>query len=203
MRKSISHRRENGFDAFVDQIHTVIEGGGSGDHVRFRLPLRSGRSVAVGSHDGKLLPPDLPAPFRSGHRSPILRSTGIAMPPAGMEMITETTQYLLDVFRCQGRNYIKPIKVQHRSASAMNLIHAWEAGDRFRPVVDSGTLAEILAGSGWLGLEGQNGRQPLAAPFFSGSRTGRQAEDGQVRPQMLKRAIVTFFSACSFPRTRE
>jgi pyruvate,water dikinase len=50
----------------------------------------------------------------------------------GMDMITETTQYLLDVFRCRDRLYIRPIKVQHRSAAAMNLIHAWEPGDRFR-----------------------------------------------------------------------
>ena len=35
----------------------------------------------------------------------------------------------------------------------MNLIHAWEEGDRFRPVTDSGTVSEILASSQWPGLE--------------------------------------------------
>lgn len=73
--------------------------------------------------------------------------------PSAIEMITDTTQFLLDVFRCRERLYIRPIKVQHRSAAAMNLIHAWEEGDCFRPVADSGTVSEILAGSGWPGLE--------------------------------------------------
>lgn len=68
-------------------------------------------------------------------------------------MINDTTQFLLDVFRCRDRLYIRPVKVQHRSAAAMNLIHAWEDGDYFRPVTDSGTVSEILAGSGWPGLD--------------------------------------------------
>jgi hypothetical protein len=71
---------------------------------------------------------------------------------AGMDMITETTQYLLDVFRCRGRLYIRPIKVQHRSAAAMNLIHAWEAGDASGRWTDSGRWRRFSPGRdgrGW------------------------------------------------------
>ncbi len=89
--------------------------------------------------------------------------------PPAMDVITDTTQYLLDVFRCRERLYIRPIKVQHRSAAVMNLIHAWEAGDRFRAVADSGTVAEILAGSGWPGLEDEQHPQPLAPALRCGA----------------------------------
>ena len=89
---------------------------------------------------------------------------------AGMDVITDTTQYLLDVFRCRERLYIRPIKVQHRSAAVMNLIHAWEAGDRFRAVADSGTVAEILAGSGWPGLEDEHIRSHWQQ-LFDAART--------------------------------
>jgi hypothetical protein len=68
-------------------------------------------------------------------------------------VITNTTQFLLDAFHCGGRLYIRPIKVQHRSKGAMNLIHVWDEGDHFRPVTDSGTVSEILASSQWPGLE--------------------------------------------------
>ena len=65
--------------------------------------------------------------------------------------ITETTQFLLDVFRYQERLYVRPIKVQHRSTSSMNTIHLWE-GDEFRPITTSAVVSEVLASSRWPGL---------------------------------------------------
>jgi pyruvate,water dikinase len=44
----------------------------------------------------------------------------------------------------------------------MDLIHAWEPGDRFPPVRDSGTVSEILANSHWPGLEDSPVTRPLA-----------------------------------------
>jgi pyruvate, water dikinase len=65
--------------------------------------------------------------------------------------ITETTQFLLDVFRHQGELYVRPIKVQHRSTSSMNTIHVWK-GDEFRPITSSAVVSELLASSRWPGL---------------------------------------------------
>jgi KaiC/GvpD/RAD55 family RecA-like ATPase len=65
--------------------------------------------------------------------------------------ITQTTQFLLDVFRHEGRIYVRPIKVQHRSTRAMNTIHVWE-GDEFKPITSSAIVSEILAASRWPGL---------------------------------------------------
>lgn len=65
--------------------------------------------------------------------------------------ITETTQFLLDVFRHEGQLYVRPIKVQHRSTSSMNTLHAWQ-GDEFKPITSSAVISELLASSRWPGL---------------------------------------------------
>jgi pyruvate, water dikinase len=65
--------------------------------------------------------------------------------------ITETTQYLLDVFRNEHKLYIRPIKVQYRSTAAMNMIHEWR-GDAFLPVTASAIVSDLLVAAGWPGL---------------------------------------------------
>ena len=55
-------------------------GRGARDHVRLRLPVRARRSLAVRPHAGQLLPPDLPAPFRSRHRHLFRRASPHARP---------------------------------------------------------------------------------------------------------------------------
>ncbi|ATE59785.1 PEP/pyruvate-binding domain-containing protein [Thauera sinica] len=146
-------RPQDGFDAFVDQVHSVIEAAGRETMYVFDcLSELAGawQSDRMMGNFFRLTCPrlfDLDTVTYFG----VYRNTHAG---DGMDTIADTTQYLLDVFRCRGRLYIRPIKVQHRSARAMNLIHAWEDGDRFRAVADSGTVSEILAGSGWAGLEG-------------------------------------------------
>ena len=65
--------------------------------------------------------------------------------------ITDTTQYLLDIFRHEKLLYIRPIKVQYRSTSAMNTLHEWR-GDDFIPITASAIVAELLVASKWPGL---------------------------------------------------
>ena len=145
-------RPEDGFDAFVDQVHSVIEA--AGPETLYIFDCLSDLADAWQSDRmlGNFFRLTCPRLFDLDTVTyfGVLRNRHAH---AGMDTITDTTQYLLDVFRCRDRLYIKPIKVQHRSAAVMNLIHAWEEGDRFPPVADSGTVAEILAGSGWPGLE--------------------------------------------------
>lgn len=142
----------DGFDAFVDQVHTVIEA--AGPETMYVFDCLSSLADAWQSDRmmGNFFRLTCPRLFDLDTVTyfGVYRNTHAR---AAMEMITDTTQFLLDVFHCRERMYIRPIKVQHRSAAAMNLIHAWE-GDTFRPVVDSGTVSEILAGSEWPGLEG-------------------------------------------------
>ncbi len=65
--------------------------------------------------------------------------------------VTETAEFLLDVFQHQQQRYVRPIKVQHRSPAARSTIHRW-TGDQFQPLTDSAELADLLAFSGWPGL---------------------------------------------------
>jgi hypothetical protein len=66
--------------------------------------------------------------------------------------ITRTTQIFLDVYRHHGALYLQPSKVEHRYSPTMYMLHAWE-GERFVPVTDSSTTAEILTSLPWAGLD--------------------------------------------------
>jgi pyruvate, water dikinase len=62
--------------------------------------------------------------------------------------IRRTTQFYLDVFTLDGKFYIRPVKVQYRSISAMDTVHV-EEGDKLVPVSESATLAQILSRTRW------------------------------------------------------
>lgn len=162
-------RPTDGFDAFVDQVHSVIEA--AGPETLYIFDCLSDLADAWQSDRmlGNFFRLTCPRLFDLDTVTyfGVLRNRHAR---AGMDVITDTTQYLLDVFRCRERLYIKPIKVQHRSAAVMNLIHAWEPGDHFRAVTDSGTVAEILAGSGWPGLEDEQIRSHWQR-LFDAART--------------------------------
>ena len=160
-------RPTDGFDAFVDQVHSVIEAAGRETMYVFDCISDLAEAWQSDRMMGNFFCLTCPRLFDLDTVTyfGVLRNTHA---PSALQMITETTQFMLDVFRCHDRLYLRPIKVQHRSAAAMNLIHAWEAmessekgggetnaesGDHFRPVTDSGTVSEILARSGWPGLD--------------------------------------------------
>ncbi|MFH1743273.1 MAG: PEP/pyruvate-binding domain-containing protein, partial [bacterium] len=65
--------------------------------------------------------------------------------------IAETAQLFLDLYRHEGKIYVRPLKVQQRHSPNMFMLHVWE-GDEFRPVPDSVTTSEILTSVSWSGL---------------------------------------------------
>jgi len=139
-----------GFESFVTQIHQVIQETGSeavyvfdclselasawladqmlGNFFLLTCPLLRKRETVA--YFGL---------YRNYHAS-------FALNP-----VTETTAFLMDVFRHEGRVCVRPIKVQHRSTSSMNTIHLWE-GEEFRPITSSAVLSDLLASSRWPGL---------------------------------------------------
>ena len=145
-------RPADGFDAFVDQVHSVIEEAGPETMYVFDCLSDLAEAWQSDRMMGNFFRLTCPRLFDLNTVTyfGILRNTHAA---SALQMITDTTQFMLDVFRCRDCAYIRPVKVQHRSVAAMNLIHAWEDGDRFPPVTDSGTVSEILANSGWRGLD--------------------------------------------------
>src|SRR5690606_23143193 len=111
-------RPEDGFDAFVDQVHSVIEAAGRETMYVFDCLSDLAEAWLSDRMLGNFFRLTCPRLFDLDTVTyfGVLRHRHAR---AGMDMITETTQYLLDVFRCRDRLYIRPIKVQHRSAAAM------------------------------------------------------------------------------------
>lgn len=140
-----------GFESFVRKVHAVIEEAGRHAFYVFDCLSDLANVWSADQMLGNFFVLTCPrlyvlqtvtyfAIYRNYHAS-------FALAP-----ITETTQFLLDVFRHQDRLYVRPIKVQHRSSEAMNAIHVWEDGDQFRPITSSAIISEILSASRWPGL---------------------------------------------------
>ncbi len=96
--------------------------------------------------------------------------------------ITNTTQFLLDAFRYEGNIYIRPIKVQHRSAHSMNTLHVWE-GDEFRPITNSAVISEVLASSRWPGLRADSRVGFWRRLFHEAQQTWENARAGHCPPE--------------------
>lgn len=139
-----------GFESFVAQVHRVIED--AGKHAVYVFDCLSDLAAIwladqmLGNFFLLTCPRlyDLETVtyfgiYRNQHAS-------FALNP-----ITETTQFLLDVFRHEGQLYVRPIKVQHRSTSSMNTIHVRDGGE-FRPITSSAVISDLLASSRWPGL---------------------------------------------------
>jgi hypothetical protein len=140
-----------GFETFVRQIHGVIEQAGRGtiyvfDCLSF-LADTWGSDQSLGNFFMLTCPRlwDLETVTYFGlYRD---RHSAWALDP-----IRTTTQFMLDVFRLDGRLYVRPLKVQHRSQDAMNTIHVRTA-DAFVPVKESAVLAQILSRTQWPRLQ--------------------------------------------------
>ena len=139
-----------GFESFVTQVHRVIDD--AGRHAIYVFDCLSELASLwladqmLGNFFLLTCPRlcDLEAVAYFG----ILRNYHASF---ALNPITETTQFLLDVFRHEGRIHVRPIKVQRRSRSLMNTVHVWE-GEAFRPITSSAPLSEALASSQWPGL---------------------------------------------------
>ena len=66
--------------------------------------------------------------------------------------IQETTQLFLDLYEHNKTIYLRPLKVQQRYSSTMNMFHVWR-DDTFRVVSDSAVISEILTSAKWSGLQ--------------------------------------------------
>lgn len=139
-----------GFETFVGKIHRTIRHAGRGAYYVFdcisHLADRWYSDEMLGNFF-KLTCPylfDLEtiayfAVFRNYHSA------------RAIDPISETTQLYLDVYHHK-RYYVRPLKVQHRYSSTMNMLHRWEDDGAFTPISDSLIIAEILTSAKWSGL---------------------------------------------------
>jgi pyruvate, water dikinase len=138
---------EEGFENFIASIHAVIERMGRGAFYVFDCLSELAGDWYSDQMLGNFFMLTCPylfdletiayfALFRDRHS------------PLATDAIAETTQLLLDVVRHDQTLYVRPVKVQHRYSSTMNMLHEW-TGDKFLPVTSSAVISEILAGVDW------------------------------------------------------
>lgn len=140
-----------GFEAFVHQVHAVIEQAGRGALYVFDclsdLADAWSSDQSLGNFFQLTCPRlwDLETVTYFG----LYRDRHSAY---GVDPIRSTTQFMLGVFRLNGQLYIRPLKVQHRSGDVMNTLHL-RRGEEFIPVKESAVLAPILAQAQWPRLQ--------------------------------------------------
>jgi pyruvate,water dikinase len=134
-----------GFETFTTAIHTVIEEAGKGVFYVFDC-----LSDLAADWDSDLMLDNF---FRvtCPHLSDLKTVAYFALlreqhPADTVAAIRDTTQVLLDLFRCEGRLYLHPLKVHQRRAATMHLPHLWEDG-ALRPVTESAVLPALRPGT--------------------------------------------------------
>ncbi|HOX58139.1 MAG TPA: PEP/pyruvate-binding domain-containing protein [Candidatus Paceibacterota bacterium] len=140
-----------GFEAFVRNVHAVIENAGRGTLYVFDCLSHLADTWVSDQGLGNFFQLTCPRllDLETVTYFGIFRDLHSAY---AVEPIRNITQFMLDVFRLDGRLYIRPVKVQHRSREVMNTLHV-RSGDRYRPVKESAVLAPILSHTQWPRLQ--------------------------------------------------
>jgi pyruvate, water dikinase len=141
----------SGFERFVRNVHAVIETAGRGTLYVFDCLSHLAETWASDQSLGNFFQLTCPRllDLETVTYFGIYRDRHSAF---ALEAIRGTTQFMLDVFRLEGRLYIRPVKVQYRSREVMNTLHVRSA-DQFRPVKESAVLAPILSHTQWPRLQ--------------------------------------------------
>lgn len=141
---------DSGFEPFTSEVHRVIRDAGRGAfHVFDCLSVLAGAwfSDQMLGNFFQLTCPylfDLETLAFFGLRRN--EHSSLALGP-----IQNTTQLFLDIYNHKNRRYVRPLKVQHRYSSTMQMHHLWQ-NDSFIPVGDSTVIAELLTAAKWSGL---------------------------------------------------
>jgi hypothetical protein len=188
---------EDGFEIFTAQIHGVIEQEGIGAFYVFDCLSR----LAVDWYSDQMLGNFfmLTCPYLFDLETvayfPIFRNyhTNHALIP-----ITNTTQLFIDAYRHKNQIYVRPIKVQHRYSSTMNMLHVWKDDDTFQPVSSSTVISEIMVSDKWSGLSTDSSRGFWEASFITAYemlKTGSYRPDipnqGKALYEQLVRMIIS------------
>jgi pyruvate, water dikinase len=176
------------FEPFVTEVHRVIQEAGPGTHFIFDC-LSS--LVDVWFSDRML------GNFFMLICPTVLQCQSLAYFPLIRHLhsfhasgpISDTTQILIDVFRHRGQFYIHPTKVEHRFSSTMHMLHRWE-GDRFLPVMESSTTAEVLTSRPWAGLESVRLRPgKWTRTFFRAEEVSNKIRRGKAPPETTRQLL--------------
>jgi pyruvate,water dikinase len=74
------------------------------------------------------------------------------------QLISRTTQLILDTYRHAGKEYMHPVKVDSRYSPTMYMLHE-RVLEEFIPVMDSTVIAEVSVSGPWYGLQSAPSRE--------------------------------------------
>jgi pyruvate, water dikinase len=140
-----------GFEKFITEIHRVIQAAGRGAFFVFDCLSTLAEAWSSDRMLGNFFMLTCPYVYdlESLAYFPLLRNCHSMN---AVQPIADTTQIFIEVYRHEGEIYIHPTKVQHRYSPTMYMLHARD-DDRFSPVTESTTIAEILTSRPWAGVE--------------------------------------------------
>lgn len=170
-----------GFEAFVRDVHAVIEAAGRGTHYIFDCISHLADTWVSDQSLGNFFLLTCPRlwDLQTVTYFGLYRDKHSAY---ALEPIRNTTQFLLDVFRFEGRLYIRPVKVQHRSREVMNTLHVRQ-GDMFLPVKESAVVAPILARTQWPRLQSDRRVGHWRRLFRDAELVARERQTGRAAPE--------------------
>jgi hypothetical protein len=176
-----------GFETFVREVHTVIENAGRGTLYVFdclsHLADTWGSDQSLGNFFQLTCPRLLDMEMVTYFGIYRDRHSAYAIEP-----IRSTTQYLLDVFRLEGRLYIRPVKVQYRSREVMNTLHV-RSGERFKPVKESAVVAPILSHTQWPRLQSDQRGGYWRRLFSQAEAVAEEARQGRCPPERMEETL--------------
>ena len=157
-----------GFEAFISNIHHVIEQSEHGAWYIFDCLS----DLAVAWRSDTMLANFfvLTCPYLYDVEAIAYFALNRQLPnPEASNQIKSTAQVFLDIYRRRDELYVHPIKVQQRHSPTMYMLHVWRDDD-FMPVADSDTTAEILSAVSCLPMESKGARQGAWYGAFDGAQ---------------------------------
>ncbi len=149
--RTYTFQPNEGFETFVGNVHQAIAEAGRGAYYVFDCLSELADTWYSDEMLGNFFKLTCPYLFDLETLAyfAILRNHHSAR---ALDPITETTQLFLEVYHHR-HYYVRPLKVQHRYSTTMNMLHQWmPENNNFSPVSDSVVIAEILTSAQWSGL---------------------------------------------------
>ena len=170
---------EEGFEAFIADVHRVIEDAGRGAFYLFDCLS----DLVVDWYSDQMLGNffTLTCPYLYDLETVtyfgLLRNHHCSHATVP---ILQTTQLFLDVYRHEDELYVRPVKVQHRYSPTMDMLHVWE-DDEFRPISASSVISEIQTRA-WAGLDSDITLGSWERAFIKGRELCESINRGDIAP---------------------
>ena len=181
-----------GFETFTDNIHQTIRDVGRGAYYLFDCLSELSTTWLSDQMLGNFFRLTCPYLYdletlayfflyRNFHSSEAIRP------------IQETTQIFLDLYEHHSTIYLRPLKVQQRYSSTMNMFHVLRE-NTFRVVSDSAVIAEILTSVKWSGLQRDAGPGFLEREFICARTAIHDHSPQQNKDSCFEKLVPMIFS---------